>query len=86
MAMLDSKREWRAHMAQVHALPRDYQVVYQAIQKYLFKVATISGQANLVPALEELLALFADGAARDLDVLAVTGSDVGAFADGLFGA
>ena len=34
--IIEEKKEWRAHMARVKALPKDYQIVYKEIQKYLF--------------------------------------------------
>jgi hypothetical protein len=36
--IIEGKKQWRAHMARVKALPPDYQIVYKQIQKYLFKV------------------------------------------------
>ncbi|WP_155287275.1 DUF1048 domain-containing protein [Lacticaseibacillus zhaodongensis] len=83
MNILDSKAQWRAHMAAVHALPADYQKVYKLIQNYLFKAGVSRSQAATATALSTLLELFQAGAARQADVLAVTGDDVAAFADGL---
>lgn len=82
MGIMDDKPVWQAHMVAVHALPRDYEIVYLEIQKYVFKVGPVaaSGQEKV---LVELLQLFQDGAERQVDVLAVTGNDVAAFADGL---
>jgi len=39
--IIEGKKEWRAHMARVKALPKDYQIVYKEIQKYLFKVGPV---------------------------------------------
>lgn len=39
--IIEGKKEWRAHVARVKALPRDYQIVYKEIQKYLFKVGPV---------------------------------------------
>ena len=39
--IIEGKKEWRAHMARVKALPQDYQIVYKEIQKYLFKVGPV---------------------------------------------
>ncbi|WP_225047741.1 DUF1048 domain-containing protein [Lacticaseibacillus kribbianus] len=82
MSLIEDKRAWRAHAAAVHALPHDYEVVYKEIQKYLLKV-TAPVWADQFARLQDLLALFEAGAARGEDVLAVTGPDVAAFADGL---
>ena len=39
--IIEGKKEWRAHVARVKALPQDYQIVYKEIQKYLFKVGPV---------------------------------------------
>ena len=76
------RAQWRAHMARVKALPQDYQVVYDEIQKYLFKVgpAEPTGMMNL---LSGMIDLFEEGAALGKGVLEVTGNDVAAFCDDL---
>ena len=38
--IIEGKKQWRAHMARVKALPPDYQIVYKEIQRYFFKVGT----------------------------------------------
>ncbi|SHL56872.1 DNA-binding ferritin-like protein (Dps family) [Anaerocolumna jejuensis DSM 15929] len=80
--IIEGKREWRAHMARVKALPQDYQIVYKEIQKYLFKVgpAQLTEGAGLLSGIVEL---FEEGAAFGKGVLEVTGSDVAAFCDDL---
>ena len=40
--IIEGKKQWRAHMARVKALPPDYQIVYKEMQKYLFKVGPIN--------------------------------------------
>lgn len=74
--VIEGKREWRAHVARVKALPPDYEIVYWELQKYLFKVG--GGEA-----LADLLNFFEEGAAAGKGVLDLTGSDVAAFADDL---
>jgi DNA-binding ferritin-like protein (Dps family) len=39
--IIEGKKEWRAHKARVKALPQDYQLVYNEIQKYFFKVGPV---------------------------------------------
>lgn len=80
--ILKGKKEWRAHVARVKALPRDYQIVYKEIQKYLFKVGPVelTQGAGL---LSGIVDLFEEGAALGKGVLQVTGSDVAAFCDDL---
>ena len=80
--IIEGKKEWRAHMARVKALPKDYQIVYKEIQKYLYKVGPVelSGGIGL---LSGIIDLFEEGAALGKGVLEVTGSDVAAFCDDL---
>ena len=80
--IIEGKKEWRAHMARVKALPQDYQLVYKEIQKYLFKVgpAQLTEETGL---LSGIVDLFEEGAASGKGVLEVTGSDVAAFCDDL---
>jgi DNA-binding ferritin-like protein (Dps family) len=80
--IIDGKREWRAHVARVKALPPDYQIVYKEIQKYLFKVGPVE-PAEGTSLLSGLVDLFAEGAAAGKGVLDITGSDVAAFCDDL---
>ena len=80
--LIEGKKAWRAHMARVRALPQDYQIVYQEIQKYLFKV----GPAQLTEGtglFSGIIDLFEEGAALGKGVLEVTGSDVAVFCDDL---
>lgn len=82
--MIEGKKEWRAHMARVKALPQDYQIVYKEIQKYLFKVGPVELNEG-TGLLEELVDLFEEGVAHDKAVLEVTGKDVATFCDDLIG-
>lgn len=80
--MIEGKKEWRAHMARVKALPQDYQVVYKEIQRYLFKVGPVE-LTDGTELLSGIVDLFEGGAASGKGVLEVTGSDVAAFCDDL---
>ncbi|HEU5141220.1 MAG TPA: DUF1048 domain-containing protein [Bacillales bacterium] len=80
--IIEGKKEWRAHMARVKALPQDYQIVYKEIQKYLFKVGPVELTEG-IGLLSGIIDLFEEGAASGKDVLEVTGSDVAAFCDDL---
>ncbi|GAB2551425.1 DUF1048 domain-containing protein [Gracilibacillus alcaliphilus] len=80
--IIEGKKEWRAHMARVKALPQDYQVVYKEIQKYLFKVGPVE-LTDGTDLLSGIIDLFEEGVATEKDVLEVTGSDVAAFCDDL---
>jgi DNA-binding ferritin-like protein (Dps family) len=80
--IIEGKKEWRAHMAHVKALPQDYQIVYKEIQKYLFKVGPVELTEG-TGLLSGIVDLFEEGAALGKGVLEVTGSDVAAFCDDL---
>lgn len=80
--MIDEKKEWRVHMIRVKSLPKDYQIVYNEIQKYFFKVAPI-GVTEKDGVLCELVELFEEGAQGGKTVLDITGEDVALFADQL---
>lgn len=79
--IIEGKREWRAHMARVKALPPDYQIVYKEIQKYLFKAGPVDlADRRLLPGIVDF---FEEGAAAGRGVLELIGNDVAAFCDGL---
>jgi DNA-binding ferritin-like protein (Dps family) len=80
--IIQGKKEWRAHMARVKALPQDYQIVYKEIQKYLFKVGPVELTEG-TGLLSGIVDLFEEGAALGKGVLEVTGRDVAAFCDDL---
>ena len=80
--IINGKKQWRNHMTRVKKLPRDYQIVYKEIQKYLFKVTPIEiyTKENL---LSDIVDLFEEGVIAGKDVLEVTGDDVAKFCDDL---
>ncbi|MEV6874578.1 DUF1048 domain-containing protein [Amycolatopsis sp. NPDC051128] len=79
--IIEGKKQWRAHMARVKALPPDYQIVYKEMQKYLFKVGPVDlTEGNL---LSGIVGFFEEGAATGRGVLEVIGEDVAAFCDEL---
>ncbi|WP_026701590.1 DUF1048 domain-containing protein [Salibacterium aidingense] len=80
--IIEGKKEWRAHVSRVKALPSDYQIVYKEIQKYLFKVGSVELNEG-IGLLSEILSFFEEGAAAEKRVLEVTGTDVAAFSDAL---
>lgn len=80
--IIQGKKEWRVHMARVKVLPKDYQIVYKEIQKYLFKVGPVE-LTDGIGLLSGIIDLFEEGAALEKGVLQVTGSDVAAFCDDL---
>jgi len=78
--IIEGKKEWRAHVSRVKALPLDYQIVYKEIQKYFFKVGPVELNEG-VGLFSELLSFFEESAADGKAVLDVTGTDVAAFCD-----
>jgi DNA-binding ferritin-like protein (Dps family) len=79
--IIEGKREWRAHVARVRALPPDYQIVYEEIQKYFFKIGPVElTDGNLLFALGDF---FEEGVAAGKGVMELIGSDVAAFCDDL---
>ena len=79
--IIEGKKQWRAHMARVKALPPDYQIVYKEIQRYFFKVGTIDLPDG--PLLSGIVDFFEEGVAAGQAVLELIGSDVAAFCDDL---
>ncbi|MBH5316969.1 DUF1048 domain-containing protein [Paenibacillus sp. GSMTC-2017] len=80
--IIQGKKEWRAHIARVKALPKDYQIVYKEIQKYFFKVGPVE-LTDGMDLLSGIVDFFEEGAALGKGVLEVTGNDVAAFCDDL---
>lgn len=82
MSVISDKKAWLAFRQQVKTLPKDYVIVFDAIQNYAFKVAQyVPHDTGAV--LTQLLELFQTSAAEGRDVLAVCGDDVGKFANEL---
>ena len=79
--IIQGKKQWRAHVARVKALPPDYQIVYKEMQKYLFKVGPIDlPDGGLLPG---IIDFFEEGVAAGKGVLELIGNDVAAFCDDL---
>jgi DNA-binding ferritin-like protein (Dps family) len=79
--IIEGKKQWRAHAARVKRLPPDYQIVYQEMQKYLFKVGPIDLLDGHL--LVGIVDFFEGGAADGKGVLELIGTDVAAFCDDL---
>ena len=75
--IIEGKKQWRAHIARVKALPPDYQIVYKEMQRYLFKVGA---DGHLISGIVDF---FEEGAADGKGVLELIGNDVAAFCDDL---
>jgi DNA-binding ferritin-like protein (Dps family) len=79
--IIEGKRQLRAHMARVKALPPDYRIVYKEIQRYLFKVGPVDVFDGRL--LSGIVDFFEEGAAAGQGVLELIGNDVAAFCDDL---
>ncbi|MGL5312166.1 MAG: DUF1048 domain-containing protein [Peptostreptococcaceae bacterium] len=80
--MIKEKKEWNEHVKRVKALPKDYQIVYREIQKYLFKVGPVELNES-TDLLSGIVDFFEEGVSLGKSVLEVTGNDVAAFCDDL---
>lgn len=80
--IIKDKREYRAMVARVNALPEDYRFAYNKIQGYMWKFAA-GGGLDMVALQADLLELFEEGACEGKRVLDITGEDVAAFSDEL---
>ncbi|GAB3839011.1 DUF1048 domain-containing protein [Kribbella italica] len=79
--IIEGKKQWRAHVARIKALPPDYQIVYREMQKYFFKVGPVDlTDGNLLSGIVDFLE---EGVAAGKGVIELVGSDVAAFCDGL---
>ncbi len=79
--VIKGKKQWRAHMARVRALPPDYRIVYKEIQRYLFKVGPIDLPDGRL--LSGIVDFFEEGVAAGRGILELIGNDVAAFCDDL---
>ncbi|OUC95544.1 DUF1048 domain-containing protein [Streptosporangium minutum] len=79
--IIEGKKQWRAHMARVKALPPDYQIVYKEIQRYFFKVGPIDLPDGSL--FSGIVDFFEEGVAAGKGVLELIGNDVAAFCDDL---
>ena len=79
--IIEGKKQWRAHVARVKALPPDYQIVYREMQRYLFKVGPVElADGRLLPGIVDF---FTEGVAAGKGVRELIGDDVAAFCDDL---
>ncbi len=79
--IIKGKKQSRAYMARVKALPPDYQIVYKEIQRYLCKLAAINLADGCL--LSGIVDFFEEGVAAGKGVLELIGNDVAAFCDDL---
>ncbi len=80
--IFEGKRKWKAHKGRIKELPKDYQIVYKEIEKYLYKIGPVELSEN-IDLLSGIVDLFEEGSLRGKGVLEITGKDVGRFCDEL---
>ena len=80
--MIGDKKEYRAQMKRLEALPEDYRFVFEKMQQYMWGFAGGSGY-DMIKTQADLIDLFEAGAAEGRQVQEVTGEDAAAFCDGL---
>lgn len=79
--IIRGKKQWRAHLARIQALPPDYRIVYKEMQRYFFKVGPVDlADGDL---LSGIVDFFEEGVAAGKGVLELIGNDVAAFCDDL---
>ncbi|MEU4767264.1 DUF1048 domain-containing protein [Actinosynnema sp. NPDC023794] len=79
--IIEGKKQWRAHVARVKALPPDYRIVYKEMQRYFFKVGPVELADGTL--LSGIVDFFEEGVAAGKGVLELVGEDVAAFCDDL---
>lgn len=78
------KAEYKSYKKRIHALPRDYQIVMNEIENFLWTFPSDHDSAMVMfKALQDVLELFESNAQEGKDVLDVVGQDVGGFCDDL---
>ena len=80
--IIQSKKEWREHIKRVKALPKDYQIVYKEIQKYIFKVEPNELNESM-ELLSGIIDFFEEGVSLGKSILEITGDDIASFCDDL---
>ena len=80
--IIQSKKEWREHIKRVKALPKDYQIVYKEIQKYIFKVEPNELNESM-ELLSGMIDFFEEGVSLGKSILEIMGDDIASFCDDL---
>lgn len=81
---LKGKKEYRQMMKRVNTLPQEYRFAFKKIQRYMYNIGGINGDMAVFVNFNVfmgLLELFETSVAAGKNVIDITGSDVGRFAD-----
>ena len=82
--IIEGKKQWRAHVARVKALPPDYRAAWEQIKTHLFPYSGFTGR-NLMPILDGALGLLEETAAEGQGIQEVLGDDIPGFCAALAG-
>jgi DNA-binding ferritin-like protein (Dps family) len=75
---LEGKRRWRDYKARAKALPQNYRVAVEAIERYLMYFGSISSDMSIF---EDLIDLFERAAADGTSIRGIVGDDPVAFVE-----
>ncbi|HKL79057.1 MAG TPA: DUF1048 domain-containing protein [Mobilitalea sp.] len=81
---LEEKKEYRQMMKRVNTLPQEYRYAFKKIQRYMYNIGGVNGDMAVFVNFNVfmgLLDLFETSVAEGKNVIDITGSDVGRFAD-----
>jgi CubicO group peptidase (beta-lactamase class C family)/DNA-binding ferritin-like protein (Dps family) len=80
----EEKAEYKNYKKRINALPKDYQVVMNEIENFLWNSASNHDSAMIMfKMMQDVLEFFESNAQEGIDVLDVVGQDVGGFCDDL---
>lgn len=83
IGMRDEKKEYKEYRKKVKALPDDYRIVLEQIEKYSWNFASDS---SMLQVQYEIYNMFIDAIAENKKVLDVTGDDIVAFTEDVMSA
>lgn len=80
IGMREEKKEYREFKKKMNALPKEYRIVLEQIEKYMWNFAADGSMMQVIYTVYEM---FEEAIADGKDVLEVTGDDVVAFCEGI---
>lgn len=76
------KIDYKAYKKRIQALPKDYQIVFEEIEAFMWNFALGFGR-GMMSVLTDILELFESGAQGGKNVFSIVGEDVSDFCDGI---
>lgn len=80
--LIGDKRPWRAYKARVRALPENYRIAVEGIERYLMYFGAVTGE-NAMSIFDDVVELFEQAAADGTPIRNIVGSDPVEFVDAL---